>query len=88
MDEFTTFVVRAASMLNGRPITKVVEDGESMILTPNHFLICNLGGAVSTIRVNDPVKRWHQVKHLLDKFWKIFLSENLIKLEKARKGRR
>ncbi len=85
LDEFTTFVVRAAAMLNGRPITKVVKDGESMILTPNHFLIGNLGGAVSTIRVNDPVKRWHQVQHLLDKFWKIFLSENLIKLEKARK---
>jgi hypothetical protein len=85
LDEFTTFVVRAASMLNGRPITKVVEDGESMILTPNHFLIGNLGGAVSTIRVNDPIKRWHQVQHLLDKFWKIFLSEYLIELGKARK---
>jgi hypothetical protein len=85
LDEFTTFVVRAASMLNRRPITKVVEDGESMILTPNHFLIGNLGGAVSTIRVNDPVKRWHQVQHLLDKFWKIFLSEYLLELGKARK---
>ena len=85
LDEFTTFVVRTASMLNGRPITKVVEDGESMILTPNHFLIGNLGGAVSTIRVNDPIKRWHQVQHLLDKFWKIFLSEYLIELGKARK---
>jgi hypothetical protein len=85
LDEFTTFVVRAASMLNGRPITKVVEDGESMILTPNHFLIGNLGGAVSTSRVNDPIKRWHQVQHLLDKFWKIFLSKYLIELGKARK---
>jgi hypothetical protein len=85
LDEFTTFVVRTASMLNGRPITKVVEDGESTILTPNHFLIGNLGGAVSTIRINDPVKRWHQVQHLLDKFWKIFLAEYLVELGKARK---
>jgi hypothetical protein len=54
-------------------------------LTPNHFLIGNLGGAVSTNRVNDPIKRWHQVQHLLDKFWKIFLSEYLIELGKARK---
>jgi hypothetical protein len=43
-----TLIIRTASMLNGRPITKVVE--ESMILTPNHFLIGNLGGAVLTIR--------------------------------------
>jgi hypothetical protein len=85
LDEFTTFVVRAASMLNGRPITKVVEDGKSMILTPNHFLIGNLGGAVSMVRVNDPVKRWHQVHHLQEKFWKIFLSEYLIELGKARR---
>ncbi len=85
LDEFITFVARTASMLNGRPITKVVEDGESMILTPNHFLIGNLGGSVSTTRVSDPVKRWHQVQHLLEKFWKIFLSEYLVELGKARK---
>jgi hypothetical protein len=75
-------------MLNGRPITKVVEDGESMILTPNHFLIGNLGGSVSTIRESNPVKRWHQVQHLLDKFWKMFLSDYLIELEKLENGRR
>jgi hypothetical protein len=52
-------------MFNGRPITKVVEDGESMIPTPNHFLIGNLGGAVSTVRIDNPVKRWHKVQNLL-----------------------
>jgi hypothetical protein len=47
-DEFDTFVSSVDSLLNGRPITKVQVENESQILTPNHFLIGNLGGAVST----------------------------------------
>ena len=85
LDEFTTFVVRTASMLNGRPITKVVEDGESMILTPNHFLIGNLGGAVSTTRLDDPRKRWRHVQKQLELFWKAFMAEYIVELGKARK---
>lgn len=85
LDEFTTFVVRTASMLNGRPITKVIEDGESMILTPNHFLIGNLGGAVSTIKLDNPRKRWHYVQKQLAIFWKAFLAEYIVELGKARK---
>ncbi len=85
LDEFTTFVARTASMLNGRPITKVVEDGESTILTPNHFLIGNLGGSVSTTRLNNPVKRWHHVQNQLSLFWKSFLAEYIVELGKARK---
>ena len=85
LDEFTTFVVRTASMLNGRPITKVIEDGESMILTPNHFLIGNLGGAVSTTRLDNPKKRWHYVQKQLVLFWKAFMAEYIIELGQARK---
>jgi hypothetical protein len=85
LDKFTTFVVRTASMLNGRPITKVIEDGESMILTPNHFLIGNLGGAVSTTRLDNPKKRWHHVQKQLTLFWKAFLAEYIIELGQANK---
>jgi hypothetical protein len=85
LDEFTTFAVRTALMLNGRPITKVIEDGESMILTPNHFLIGNLGGAVSTTRLDNPKKRWLHVQKQLVLFWKAFLAEYIIELGKARK---
>jgi hypothetical protein len=88
LDEFQTFVARAASMLNGRPITKVVEDGESMILTPNHFLIGNLGGAVSTARIDNPVKRWQKVLSQLKAFWKTFLSEYIVELGRARKWKK
>jgi hypothetical protein len=85
LDEFTTFVVRTASMLNGRPITKVIEDGESTILTPNHFLIGNLGGAVSTRRLENPKLRWQVVQSQLKKFWESFLAEYIVELGKARK---
>jgi hypothetical protein len=44
-----------------------------------------LGGSVSMIRVSNPVKRWHQMQHLLDKFWIIFLAEYLAKCGNARK---
>lgn len=43
MDEFRTFVSRVASLLNGRPLTRVDVDNRTMILTPNHFLHGNLG---------------------------------------------
>jgi hypothetical protein len=72
-------------MLNGRPITKVIEDGESMILTPNHFLIGNLGGAVSTTQLKKPKKRWHHVQKQPVLFWKAFMAEYIIELGKARK---
>jgi hypothetical protein len=71
--------------LNGRPITKVVEDGESTILTPNHFLIGNLGGAVSTRRLEHPKLRWQVVQSQLKKFWESFLAEYIVELGKARK---
>ena len=83
-DEFDTFVSSVASLLNGRPITKVQVENESQILTPNHFLIGNLGGAVSTSRIDHPATRWQEIHHLVKQFWQSFFKEYLVELRKAR----
>jgi hypothetical protein len=75
MDEFRTAISRVASLLNGRPLTRVKDENSIQILTPNHFLIGKLGGAVSTDDLTDPVERWRRVHSLVDKFWKLFLQE-------------
>ena len=85
MDEFRTFVSRVACLLNGRPLTRVEVDHRTVILTPNHFLYGNLGGAVSTERIDSPIKRWHTVHSLVNQFWKLFLNEYLPELGRARK---
>jgi len=57
MDEFRTVLSRICALLNGRPLTRVVEEGVTYVLTPNHFLFGNLGGAVKKfIRVNLIIK--------------------------------
>jgi hypothetical protein len=86
LDEFRTFISRSAALLNGRPISLVKnENGDQIILTPNHFLIGNLGGAVSTETVKSLAHRWLKVHHLLNQFWSIFLKTYLLELRMYRK---
>jgi hypothetical protein len=75
MDEFRTAISRVAALLNSRPLTRVKDENGTRILTPNHFLIGMLGGAVSTDNLDDPVERWKRVHSIVNKFWKQFLSE-------------
>ena len=60
-------------MLNCRPIAKIKVENAITTLTPNHFLIRKLGGAVSTDDLKNPTKRWNRVHTLTDQFWKQFL---------------
>ena len=83
-DEFRTFVSNSAAMLNGRPLQRVTHDNSSYVLTPNHFLVGNLGGAVTTKNVG-PNKRWKQISRLLDGYWKIFMEHYLPELKRLRK---
>jgi hypothetical protein len=57
LHEPLTFVAAKASLLNGRPLTRVDVNTGSQILTPNSFLFGNLGGAITTDRIDCPVKR-------------------------------
>ena len=73
MNNFRTAVSRVAALLNCRPIAKVKVENAMTTLTPNHFLIGKLGGAVSTDDLKHPTKRWKRVHALTDQFWKQFL---------------
>ncbi len=54
-------------------------------MTPNSFLVGNLGGAVTTDRIDCPVRRWQIVMSTIKKFWKMYLEEYIVELRRARK---
>ena len=83
-DTFRTFVSRSAALVNGRPLKRVTEDSSSYILTPNHFLIGNLGGAVTTEHLT-PFKKWKEIVRLQDEFWKLLIKHYLPELKRLRK---
>jgi hypothetical protein len=85
MDEFRTVLSRICALLNGRPLTRVVEEGVTYVLTPNHFLFGNLGGAVCSENVDHPKKRWQKVSALVDHFWTQFIREYLPLLSKRKR---
>jgi hypothetical protein len=86
MDEFRTFVYRAMSLINSRPLQRVQCDKGTMILTPNHFLVGDLGGAVvSGEKLDNLKKRWLAVNSMVEKFWKQFFLEYIPELSKRRK---
>ena len=85
MDEFRTAIAKITSLINNRPLTKTVTDGRQMVLTPNHFLIGNLGGAVHIERIDKVERRWEVVHQLVKIFWKAFLEDYVSELKAARK---
>ena len=52
MDEFRTFVSRVAVLINCRPLSRINVESQDIILTPNHFLLGSLGGAVEPNDMN------------------------------------
>jgi hypothetical protein len=84
MDQFRTFVSRCAALINGRPLTRTIVDGQTQVLTPNHFLLGSLGGAVET-DAHSVTKKWHAIHSLLSRFWKQFFNEYLPELKRMRK---
>jgi hypothetical protein len=85
MDEFRTFISRCGALLNGRPLTRVRTEDSTEILTPNHFLYGNLGGAVEPSDVDDLRKRWHRVHSLVQQFWSQLFKEYIPLLHKRNK---
>ena len=85
MDEFRTAIAKITSIINNRPLTRTVTDGRQMILTPNHFLLGNLGGAVHIERIDKVTRRWEVVHQLVKIFWKTFLEDYISELKVARK---
>ena len=84
MDKFQTAISHIAALLNCRTIARVKVENAVQTLTPNHFLIGKLGGAVLTDKPDNPIERW-QVHALVDKFWKQFLLDYFPLLSKRSK---
>ena len=77
---------------DSQPITYVGADpNDHSPLTPNHFLVGQLGGGpfapelLDAEEVYNPRKRWHRVQQLLGQFWKSWRREFLPTLTVRRK---
>ena len=73
-EELQTVFTGTESLLNSRPLTTVNGDvNDELMLTPNHFLIGNMGGelapdTVDTTAVNVR-RRWRRVQELIHRVW-------------------
>ncbi|XP_065089899.1 uncharacterized protein LOC135711086 [Ochlerotatus camptorhynchus] len=75
-------MVEVENIVNSRPLTDLpVEDDESPVLTPNHFLLGSANGLRSWVPFNDnPILRrncWIQSQVMADKFWKQWVRDYL-----------
>jgi hypothetical protein len=74
-EELVTAIVGAEGLINSRPITYVSSSPDDLTpLTPNHFLIGQLGGQfapeVPSEEILNKKKRWRRVQQLIAQFWK------------------
>ena len=68
-EELETIFIGVESLLNWRPLTAVSDDpNDKCVLTPNHFLIGQIGGDFVPESVNtepfNPRKRWRRLQEL------------------------
>ena len=81
-EELQTMFTGAESLLNSRPVTMVSGDvNDETALTPNHFLIGQMGGelapdTVDTTAVNVR-KWWRSVQELIRRVWSRWMREYL-----------
>ena len=77
----TTLMCRVEAIVNGRPITKLSDDPSDLEpLTPNHLLLLRAGPTLPPGRfVKQDLygRRWRQVQHMSDVFWKRWTKEYL-----------
>ena len=78
------------AIVNSRPITKVSDDPRDLQpLTPNHLLLLRNGpqlppGAFTSDEIY-ACRRWRQVQHLSDTFWRRWIREYLPQLQQRQK---
>ena len=82
----STLFCEVECIVNSRPITKVTDDAaEGEPLTPNHFLMLSAGSSEPWGVFGDAdlyKRRWRQVQHLSNHFWKRWLREYLPELQR------
>ena len=86
----TTLMCEVESIVNGRPLTKVSDDPrDPEALTPNHLLLLRSGPEMppGVFAKGDLYsrRRWRQVQHLADVFWRRWLKEYLPCLQERQK---
>jgi len=81
-EELQTTFIGVESLMNSRPLTTLSDDpNDEPVLTPNHFLIGQMGGdfipeSVDSTAFN-PRKRWRRVQELTRHVWGRWMKEYL-----------
>lgn len=81
-EELQTTFIGVESLMNSRPLTSLSNDpNDELVLTPNHFLIGQMGGdfipeSVDSTTFN-PRRRWRRVQELTRHVWQRWMKENL-----------
>ena len=91
-EELQSAFVGAEALINSQPLIYQSDDPTDDIpLTPNHFLVGQLGGKFSPEIIDDapynPRKQWRRVQELIRHFWGRWLKEWLPALNARSKWR-
>ena len=90
-EELLTAITGAEFLINSRPLTYQSSNSNDVVpLTPNHFLIGQLGGDFSPECEQaglHPVERWRRVQELITHFWKRLMVEFIPSLNPRSKWR-
>lgn len=88
-ESLNTLMCEIEAIVNSRPITKVSDDPrDQMPLTPNHLLLLRSGPQLPQGASTDDKysrRRWRQVQHLADAFWRRWTREYLPQLQERHK---
>jgi len=81
-EELQTVFTGAESLLNSRPLTTVSGDvNDETTLTPNHFLIGQMGGELVPDTVDTTAvsvrRRWRRIQELIRRVWSRWMREYL-----------
>ena len=91
-EELVSTIASAEDLMNSRPLTyQSSHGGDLPPLTPNHFLMGQIGGRFAPDSVDtesfNPRSRWRQVQEVVKTFWDRWLSEWIPSLSPRRKWR-
>lgn len=80
-DEFETVLVQIEACLNSRPLCRVNDSQNTIVLTPAHFLIQDSLLSLPDNNLESkniaPVDRWGLLQKMLQDFWKLWSMEYL-----------
>lgn len=80
-EEFETVLVQIEACLNSRPICKLKDDPNNVVLTPGHFLIGSSLISLPEPNLQDAkislLDRWNYMQKLVQDFWRIWSFDYL-----------